>query len=280
MRLAPTQAPGKCTATGTLKNVLVCADVAGMALWGDRMALSQFADDCSISVFDLNGLHLDTFGTVADELGQVGHATRLCTHPNGNLLVLNVDTRRVVEVTWSGAHVRLICSFKMNKWRPKLMAVSPEGSRIAVLARHTVGLDTVEILDGNTCAPIRRLGSAPFGYRHDMRFSPDGNGLVLGGSCRCKPMMFGECHGKTVHVGTQFGVMSSTQHVDFTDGGDIILCGANGASVYSGETLEHVRSWAWPDAGQHVSAMQAHRGLLYVRCTSWRREEATMYVYE
>ena len=37
--------------------------------------------------------------------------------------------------------------------------------------------------------------------------------------------------------------------------------------MYSGTSLEPVRSWAWPDGVRYVKAVQAHRGLLYVLCT-------------
>ena len=67
--------------------------------------------------------------------------------------------------------------------------------------------------------------------------------------------------------GAVFGAATHRQHVEFTDEGDVVIATHAGATVYSGTTLEPVRSWAWSAGVRYVGAIQAHRGLLYVLCT-------------
>ena len=264
------QAPSKCAGTGGFKRAFLLAPGiinSAMALWGDRIAFTD-VDSGTVAVFDLAGVHLHRFGKHGTDPGEFLNPTALCAHPNGNLLVLEGWTR-VQEVTWTGDHVRFICDKKTHGWYPCGVDVSPDGTLIALVAYadgdRTV---TVELLDGRTCAPVKRLGIAGTpSALHALRFSPDGGRLVVGAYNR-SPTMF------SVHAnedgdggGAVFGAAAVHRHnVEFTDEGDVVIATHAGATVYSGTTLEPVRSWAWQASVWWIKAIQAHRGLLYVLC--------------
>ena len=237
-----------------------------MALWGDRIAFAEM-DRGTVAVVDLDGHYLHRFGKLGVGPGEFLNPTALCAHLNGNLLVLERWTR-IQEVTWTGDHVRFICAKKTHGWQPYEVDVSPDGTLIAVVACTAVGAPvTVELLNGRTCVPVKRLHIAATNTGiHTLRFSPDGGRVVVVGYNH-RPTVF--CvHGDGDGYGTAFGAeIYERQHVEFTDEGDVVLatlCG--GGTVYSGTSLEPVRSWAWPDSVRSVRAIQAHHGLLYVLC--------------
>ena len=209
------------------------------------------------------------------------------------------------EVTWMGDHVRWIGGgirrAGMKRWEPRGVDVSPDGSLITVRTNYGRGACTVDVLDGRTCALVTQLGS-PTTRGLSVRFSADGHRLVTVGY-GCKPTMF---HVRHVHyvqasrtctgidanttvtiageVGTEFGAvedpLGNGPRVEFTDEGDVVVAGDYGATVYSGTTLEPVRSWAWPDGPRCVCAIQAHRGLLYVAFGVGVHKLSYVYVYE
>ena len=278
--IAIVQAPGKWAGNGVPKCVHVLAhafDARGMALWGDRMAATN-TDRSTVTVFDLDGVRLHTFGKDGTGPGEFWFPATLCAHPNGNLLVREFGNERVQEVTWTGEHVRFIYTGK-NGWSPGRMAVSPDGSFIAVVAYR--GMFIIELLDGRTCASIKQLGR-PLHYLTNICFSPDGSRLVSFG-CNHKPPVIFSVRGHD-RDGTEFGVaaerLGSLPHIEFTDTGDVVLTTHRGGTVYSGTTLEPVRSWAWPARVVDVQAIQAHRGLLYVLCAVGHHYYKEVHVYE
>ena len=267
-----------------------CEDAVGMALWGDHMALSQYqlTSVVDITVFNLAGVQLHTFGTAGNGPGQFEFPTQLCAHPNGNLLVLEEGNGRVQEVTWTGKHVRFICGAGMNGWTPCGIAVSPDSLFFAVIARHAK-CHTLDVLDERTAAPVRRLGICEWGF--SVQYSLDGHRVFIGGVNECKAMMF-NVHDDHASVSVQKSDSSSDsgsdsdsgsedprayvefgantqrlQRVEFTDSGDVVICDRQGGSVYCVGTLELVHAWTWPCVVRNVEAIQAHRGLLYVLST-------------
>ena len=239
-----------------------------MALWGDRIAFAEM-DRGTVAVVDLDGHYLHRFGKLGVGPGEFLNPTALCAHLNGNLLVLERWTR-IQEVTWTGDHVRFICAKKTHGWQPYEVDVSPDGTLIAVVAYTTVDAPiTVELLDGRTCTSVKRFRIAGTTYpgRQVLRFSPDGGWVVVVGSNH-RPTVFSvHGNGNEDGDGTALGaVIHKRQHVEFTDEGDVLVATHRGATVYSGTTLEPVRSWAWPDSVRYVRAIQAHGGLLYVLC--------------
>ena len=240
------QAPGKCAAHGILKRMFMPSPRAlgmaiGMAVWGDRMAFTTYGG-CNIAVHDLTtGVHLHTFGKRGCGAGQFQEPTRLCAHPNGNLLVLEKGNdhrsgnERVQEVTWTGEHVRFIFSAAVNGWWPRGVAVSADGFLIAVAAGHGEHIGSIEMLDGKTCGTVMRFPITYdyYPYRH-IGFSPDGTKVVVGGNAQLRPAVLrvrARCDGTVATTApqnrTDFGASSGTlgtwQHVEFTDAGDVVL---------------------------------------------------------
>ena len=282
-------APNKYAATGVPKNTFALGpgiEKRAMAVWEGRIA---FGGAGGVSVFDLAGVRLYTFSTDGFCPGEHATPVDLRAHPNGNLLV-RVRPNRIHEVTWTGEHVRFICGVDTNGWSAGGIDVSPDRSLLAVRSFGETAM--VELLDERTCAAVTRLGSPKMTIgQSDVRFSPDGNRLVTVGP-EHKPTMF-DLHKKgtgtadgaesATNIGTEFGVMSASavlhEHVEFTDDGDVVVAAYRGATVYSGTTLEPVRSWAWPSNVDWVYAIQAYRGLLYVLCRT-DRNSFEVHVYE
>ena len=275
MRFHIMQAPSKCAASGVLKNAIPCPEPFAMALSDDRMAFASFRSS-NIQICDLSGAELCTFGA---ENAQFRRPRHLCTHPNGNLLVMD-STRGMEELTWTGTHVRLICSQEMNGWHPTQVAVSPDGSLIAVLAGH-VGPDgdsrTIEVFDGITRSPVHSFQTD--NGRYNMRFSTDGSKIVAGGVTGFRPVLFDLRAGS--EAGIEFGTPSACwQDVEFTHSGDMIVCDNIGASVYCGKTAVLQRAWPWARAIMYVYAIQAYRGSLYVLCRVLPDALSEVHVYE
>ena len=290
------QTPGKCSATGICKYALTFNPTFvahGMALWGDRMAFVDWHRG-TVRVCDMAGVQLHTFGTLGQGRGEFLHPSALCAHPNGNLLVLE-GSYRVQEITWTGDHVRFISTRAINGRRPIGVGVSLDGSLIALVAvTSNYGPTTIDLLDGSTCALVRRIvgwtdarsGPSP------IRFSPHGNRAVI--TCAgLKPAMFRMCANENgrkgpggsnvVNVGTEFGTpdkWGECQHFEFTDEGDVVAATRDGATVYSGTTLEAVRSWPWLRMVRWIYGIQAHRGRLYVLCRVEDHGNDEVHVYE
>ena len=272
-------------------------DAFGMALWRDRMALSN-ARDHTISVFDLEGVHLYTFGEMGWLPGQFCMPKRLCAHPNGNLLVAESEMppcgrRRIQEVTWTGDHVRFVYTATAagaeKDWRYTLeMDVCQNGALIAVYADHELhepDNGTIDVLDGITCALLRRI---PVEHRcHDIRFNPDGSQIFVGGLCEGDDALAFRVFGDGGCVRASSTLFSSSMDymcVEFTGGGDVVLCARKaGPTVYCGKTFEPLRNWGWGEGGRpgligDIIAVQVHRGLLYVAAMG--NESSAIYVYE
>ena len=238
-------------------------ETQGMAISGGRVAFAQFAGH-EIHVFDLAlGTHLYTFGRFGSGAGEFSSTRLVHAHPNGNLLVLESGNERVQEVTWAGAHVRHVCGTGMNGWKPLGFSVAHDGSLIAVVALDAGVCTVIYLLDGNTCAPVRRFYSAneARGKWRNIQFSPDCKYVVVGGN-RSKPFILdvtGKDYGQ--EFATETGAL---QLVEFTHGGDVILCDGVVASVYSCKTLELLRKWTWQWKFATVYAIQTYRSSLHV----------------
>ena len=233
-------------------------------MWKDRIAVDSYNNHV-IHVFGFTGAHMYTFGNQGCGPGEFHFPSRLRLHPNGNLLVVEVGNLRVQEVTWAGTHVKFICSRTVALEQEfKLIAVSADGSLMAAMVAHGGKPNTVELMDGNTCGLVGRVTADM--YRYGMEFSPDGRTIVLAGNQRYMPMAI-DAGGLGTITPKFFGTESSPQYVEFTDGGDVVLCAStHGACVYCGKTLQLLRSWTWADRVAEVLAVQTHHGLLYVMC--------------
>ena len=273
------QAPGKWSGNGTFKCALTLAGgVYGgrsLALWGDRVALA-YAQRSTVAVFDLvagvvKPLHV--FGCYGVSSGSFFYPVALCAHPSGSLLVLE-SNGRVQEFTWTGTYVRTVSHPKINSWRLNGIALSPDGSLIAVSDMDT---GSIGVLDAKTCAHVARLGriQLKFIFRPCIRFSPDGNRVAVTVPQHKPAMVYVNENGNDAEFGAADG-----EYVEFTDEGDVVVASGGGVTVYSGTTLERVRSWAWPASVHRVHTIQAHRGLLYVLCTVRPGFKVEMYVYE
>ena len=96
--------------------------------------------------------------------------------------------KRAQEVTWTGDHVRFVCSFERDRFHAKSVDVSPDGSFIAVCASHVRG--AIRLLDGRTCAPGTWVGAPrPNWMPCNVRFSPDGDRVTATASNH-RPTMF------------------------------------------------------------------------------------------
>ena len=88
-------------------------------------------------------------------------------------------------------------------------------------------------------------------------------------------------HGDGDEHGTAFGAaIHKRQHVEFTDEGDVVVATRTGGTVYSGMSLEPVRSWTWLHNVRCVYAIQAYRGRLHVLCAMGRCDYTEVHAYK
>ena len=276
------QAPGKFAGTGISRGDYIClrrlGEVRGMAVWEGRLAFARYRKHV-IHVCDLSLAQISVFGKQGKGRGMFRSPTRLHAHPNGNLLVVEEGNERVQEVTWKGGHVRFIWSVQTNGWEPTAVAVSPDSKLIAVGVRCESS-SRVELLSERTCASV---GCIDIGENHpvvDMKFSPDSTQIgvaIANGKARVYPL-HGAC------IPTLFGENAYAQGLEFTDCGDIVRCASAGGitsvCVYSGTTLEPLRTWTLPIDMLEIVDMQAHAGSLYVICEPHWACHTLLYVYE
>ena len=236
----------------------------------------------TIQVFDTAGTHLYTFGKHGRGPGQFYGPGAVLAHPNGNLLVSEHGNRRVQEVTWTGEHVRFLCDANTDGLCPEFVTMSPDGSVIAVTTGNSFSSDsvcTVELLNASTGALLRSVNVEAVAYHmSDIQISPDGRRLVTVGK-RYNPQLF-DLEGKCTW--TPFGVSAGVHRfVEFTDGGDVVLCGHYEFYVYARKTLKLLRRWSLPQphTGLYILGIRAHGGLLYVLCRSAFHTPRFMFMY-
>ena len=226
-----------------------------MAILGGRVCISSYGTHI-IHVFDLSGVHMYTFGKKGKGMGEFCAPMRLCAHPNGNLLVLECHNRRVQEVTRTGVHARFAA---VHGQTPNAVAVSPDGSVVAVAAINACGQCSIALLDGSTCVPTQHLGTVQRNV-YDIQFSPDCTRVVIATHGH-RPLAF------TMNGDggwEKFGAAGRCRRVEFTNAGDIVLCNRHDVCVHSGKTLEPLRSWALPARDLKIWGLQAHGDVLYV----------------
>lgn len=195
------------------------------------MAVSDYQAK-AIRLYSLpDGDCIRTIGGPGDGPGQFYGPRKLCFGPNGNLLVAENDNRRIQEVTVMGDHVRFVGDGVIQGLT---QGVAASASHIAC-----VGI-------GSNAAKVRVFDFATGDFLHSfgengsregqlsscwgLRFTLDGTHILIADSGNNRLPLF-TVSGDFVKTVSTCLDNKFPRDVDFTECGDVVVCGDAGVRV-------------------------------------------------